>query len=442
MPNVCQNGYFWLTMATVKYLLRSKVNKQVPIYASISLSRNKTFREKTGLTCSPNDWSEKKSYPKQTNADLKFLNEKLKKLESYLFDQFNKAQANGVEIDKEFVVACINQCFQRKSEGVNDLFLIQVGEYIEKAPFKKVKNKSTIGLSENTIKNWKSFKRKVERFGQYRNKKIRLSEDALRLTNDYKDWAFDVEGYGESTVGKDLAFFRQIFEEAEKKGIEVSSKARLIESFSANKIDRHIITLSFDELEKIENTQLKRKALQNARQWLLIGCELGQRGGDLLEIDFNKIRVKSAHKLIDVFQKKTKKWVTIPITHRAETYLSEGIPEKISLTKFNELLKELLEEAGLNEMVTGKKIIVNPETKAKRSILGKYPKYELVTSHTCRRSFATNYYKKLPTPLIMDVTGHSKESTFLDYINKPRDKDHSAIQFLNYLELWNQKGEL
>ena len=45
------------------------------------------------------------------------------------------------------------------------------------------------------------------------------------------------------------------------------------------------------------------------------------------------------------------------------------------------------------------------------------PKYQLVSSHTARRSFATNAYKSgVPTIAIMKITGHTKESTFLKYI--------------------------
>lgn len=47
-----------------------------------------------------------------------------------------------------------------------------------------------------------------------------------------------------------------------------------------------------------------------------------------------------------------------------------------------------------------------------------YPKYELVTSHIGRHSFATNNYGKIPTSLLMNVTGHTTEPMFLEYIGK------------------------
>ena len=44
-------------------------------------------------------------------------------------------------------------------------------------------------------------------------------------------------------------------------------------------------------------------------------------------------------------------------------------------------------------------------------------KYERISSHTARRSFATNMYKRgYPIYYLMQIIGHKKESTFLNYI--------------------------
>ena len=61
-----------------------------------------------------------------------------------------------------------------------------------------------------------------------------------------------------------------------------------------------------------------------------------------------------------------------------------------------------------------KKTKLNTETNRKE--LGMFPKYDLIASHCFRRSFATNYYKKIPTPILINITGYSKESLFLTYI--------------------------
>ncbi len=63
---------------------------------------------------------------------------------------------------------------------------------------------------------------------------------------------------------------------------------------------------------------------------------------------------------------------------------------------------------------------------------GNFEKWELVSSHICRRSFATNHYGKLPTPVIMAVTGHSTERMFLTYIGKTaKDNAESLMAYWN-----------
>ena len=83
---------------------------------------------------------------------------------------------------------------------------------------------------------------------------------------------------------------------------------------------------------------------------------------------------------------------------------------------FNKYLKEICTISKIDKIVKGNKY----DDKIKRYISGEYPKYELVSSHICRRSFASNHYatELYPTPLLMNITAHSTEKMFLTYIGK------------------------
>jgi len=92
-------------------------------------------------------------------------------------------------------------------------------------------------------------------------------------------------------------------------------------------------------------------------------------------------------------------------------------PFSISNQDFNRFIKEACKIAGFDESV-----------KINRIVQGKnqefvYKKYELVTSHTGRRSFCTNMYEKgLDTMMIMSVSGHKSLDVFLHYIKTTREK--------------------
>ena len=96
-------------------------------------------------------------------------------------------------------------------------------------------------------------------------------------------------------------------------------------------------------------------------------------------------------------------------------------PRKISASNYNIYIKTVCKKAKLNEIVTGS--LKDPKTKKLK--VGKYEKWQLVSSHIGRRSYATNFYGKMPTHLLMVATGHTTEKALLVYIGKA-DTNHSA----------------
>jgi integrase len=140
--------------------------------------------------------------------------------------------------------------------------------------------------------------------------------------------------------------------------------------------------------------------------------------------------------LIDLVQKKTGKAVTVPVAskHLKEMVLND-LPYSISQQNLNEFIKKVCELSGIDQPIKGRVL----DAKTNRKVKGVFPKYDLITSHSFRRSFATNYYKKIATPVLMTITGHSKESMFLNYINQQEDKDENALLFLRYYEALNSK---
>lgn len=90
------------------------------------------------------------------------------------------------------------------------------------------------------------------------------------------------------------------------------------------------------------------------------------------------------------------------------------MPKKIGKNSFNKYLKELCRRAGINTIVKARQ----PRTATTESKLIEGQKWEFVSSHVCRRSFATNYYGKIPTSTLKAITGHATEEMFLRYIGK------------------------
>ena len=103
--------------------------------------------------------------------------------------------------------------------------------------------------------------------------------------------------------------------------------------------------------------------------------------------------------------------------------------EEIHRIFSHDFIKEVCRQVGINEKVKGSKYIevgMSKEGKIHRKVDGEFEKWELVSTHIGRRSFATNHYGKLPTPVLMSQTGHKTEKMFLKYIGKT-EKDNAQI---------------
>ena len=148
---------------------------------------------------------------------------------------------------------------------------------------------------------------------------------------------------------------------------------------------------------------------------------------NLLKLSPDNLRKAPIGLRIDNLQQKTKKAVTVGVADPLVIELLENeFPRRISQVVFNKQIKLLCKMARIDGLVSGFKN--NPKTRRKEIVNA--PKYEFVTSHIMRRSFASNYYGKIETPLLMNITGHSKESTFLTYIGTHQNKDALADLFM------------
>jgi integrase len=412
-------------MATIKFLLQSEsVNSN--IYVRYSLGRGKVFFRKTGLTIAFKDWSKDKGQALPKNNELKAINFKLDNLVFKIKNAYNTSISKGLDITTDWLQNEID-VFNNKTPVVEfDVFTNYIQKYIDETPY-KINQKKEVGLSAGRVANLKLFKNTIERYeaDNLKGKSILIKDINLKFVEAFKMYLYKKE-YSTNYVGKNIANLKTIVFDASKNDIATSTQIKNIKGLAEQKPPEQIIYLSEAEQETIKNTPLFRQSLLNARKWLLLGCLLGQRGGDLLNITADNIKDISGIKIIELKQQKTGKLVAIPLLPEALEIIESGLPYKISLVKFNKYLKEVCKYGGLTEQVTGRKKLTNNAPTIKKV----FQKWELCSSHICRRSFATNFYGKIPTPVLMNVTAHGTEKIFLSYIGKTTYEN--AYQMLEY----------
>lgn len=417
-------------MATVKFKLRSQANKRVSIYVFLSLGRENLIVLKTGFTINPKDWS-KNNLPTQNTPENKIIFSDLKKLEAYIFDQINIDLGKGVIIDSYWLETKIKECFNRVEKINSGLVLNHTQYIIDNAETRKVRGRNKLGLSKNRIKGYTTFKNLFKIYQTEIKKQVHFTDINKTFVDKFINWLVVTKQYSMNNSGKQIDNLKTICLDAQKMGIPTNDYVTQIQGFSEDNDERYIHTLSFVELEKIRTAEITKPYLLNARKWILIGCQIGQRQSDLMNITPDSIRYNNGFMYLDIVQQKTNKNVTIGIIEpTVKEILENDFPRKISSQKLNTYIKLVCKEAGIDEVVKGKKF----DSETNRKVLDFFPKYELITSHSFRRSFASNYYKKMPTPILINITGHSKESLFLTYINKREDKDENANLFMKFYE--------
>ncbi|MFH4968588.1 phage integrase SAM-like domain-containing protein [Gaetbulibacter sp. M240] len=422
-------------MATIKFLLQSK-SKNAPIYLRLSVNRDLVIKRKTGLFISPNNWSKNTGLPKQTSASNKNLSTDLLDLSNDIIKRLNHANTRGVLINGDWLENSIDLYFDRITEHKqSDLIIDAIQDIIDNAEVRK-NAKGGLGLSKSRINAYNSLKKIIEEYQGL--KQFKVKEVNVPFAKDFLRWLLKEKKYQKSYAIKKIADLKTVCYDAETNGVEVSPQLKKIDSTKPS--NENIIYLSPQELEKIEKANITNEALQNARKWLLLGCNIGQRGGDLLNLNENNFVTRNGLEVIELKQQKTGKNVTIPVLEKTKEILEDGLPYKISIQKFNEYIKKVCEVAEIDEMIKGAVIEVTKEGKGnkfKRKKEGIYPKYDLITSHICRRSFATNLYGVLSPALIMQITAHSTEKMLLNYIGK--DSLDYAQQIADFYILRAQK---
>ncbi len=399
-------------MATIKYELLGNAENS-PIYLRLSIKRGLTPRRKTGLYINPKNWSGGKkgtALPKQTISSNKNLTTDLLELKAYILKKYNEASANGIEINGNWLKHNIDVHFDRINENKqSELITDAIQSLIDNAEFRK-NAKGGLGLSKSRINAYTSLKNIIKEY--QKQKQFKVKEVNVKFAKDFLQYLLNIKNYQKSYALKKIADLKTVCYDAEIEGIEINPQLKKIDT--TRPTNENILYLNPKELEAIEKAELPTKALENARKWLLLGCNIGQRGGDLLNLNENNFVTRNGYEVIELKQQKTDKNVTIPVLETTKEILATGLPYKISIQKFNKYIKKVCELAELDEMTKGN---LFDEVK-KRKIEGVYPKHELISSHVCRRSFATNLYGNLPTTLIMQITAHSTEKMLLNYIGK------------------------
>lgn len=395
-------------MATINFIVRSENNPSA-IWLRLKDGRAVDVIAKTNLHIDPKQWNPEKQKPRSvTDATYKKMANDIDALRAELLKEYNNRQP-GTVINTLWLKNFINPVAQT---DIPSRLVDYIAYYIDE-------KRDTITSSSKTKFN--VVKHKLERYELYKKKHVYIIDVNKEFQKEFTKFCKDIN-YANNTIARDIRFIKTFCKSAKEAGLPTSNELEYL-SGTYEKVDN--IYLSFEELKNIKEAKLS-EAMDNARDWLIISCYTGQRVSDFLRFDKSMIRTQKSQgkevSVIEFTQKKTGKIMALPLHPEVTAILDKrggDFPPKISDQRYNENIKIVCDEAGINYPVPGsKQVEQGKKTKIYRKESGTYPKCELVASHIGRRSFATNFYGIIPTPLLMAATGHSTEAMFLKYIGK------------------------
>ncbi len=416
-------------MATVNFLYRSTKEKAY-LHLRLLYRFNDTdfvFGGNTKLEVTKDYWTKQHKQKRPKDIEISntqtVVNNKINLLANYILNSFNAESMNN--INKDWLILQIDNFYNPLKEDED--IPKDLTKYIEYYIDYRIHE-----LASTSIQKFKTIKNKMEKLQQERRKPILISEINDSFKNEFVTY-YKKNNYAQNTIQREFTFIKTFCRHARFLGLETSQQ---LDGLSIDKGKVEKIYLTFDELHKLESIEPKKlsESLNNAKDWLIISCYTGQRISDFLRFTANMIRIENGKSLIEFTQKKTNKLMTVPLHKKVLEILEKRngqFPYSISDQRYNEFIKRVCEIAEINQIVFGSvQKSTDKKSKVYRKEEGFYKKHELITSHIGRRSFATNFYGTIPTSLLINVTGHSTEVMFLNYIGKS-NKD-KAIELSNY----------
>jgi len=278
---------------------------------------------------------------------------------------------------------------------------------------------------QGTIIHYKQTLRILKEYCSFESKNISFEDINLNFYESFVSYLYSRE-YAENTIGGYIKNIKVFMNEAIERKLTNNTEFRS-RRFKKTQETTDKIYLNLEEVQKLYLLDLSgNKKLEKVRDLFIVACFTGLRFSDLTQITPNNFINNGS--LLKIKTEKTGEFVVIPLhktVHEIFRKYKNEIPNIISNQKMNDYLKEIAKIAGFNEKIS------NSITKGgiKKTVVSE--KWQLVTVHTARRSFATNMYLlDIPTISIMKITGHRTEKAFLLYIKFTQEEN--ANKLLNH----------
>jgi len=415
-------------MASFNLYLKDKNSEKITAIILVIRWSGNTLKYTTGKSVQPIYWNSEKQTVKAVKAveDQKVIAAKLDKVKETGQNAFNdlelelKREPTLKEL-KERIDLELDRSTIEKQVELN--FIDHFNRFILESENGSRLTATGKRFDKRSIQKYNTVRDTLENFG----KGYHLSFETIDQNFYSKFVSFlNKKKFSLNNVGKYIQVIKTFLLYATENGYNQNMYFQT-KAFKAHKVPGFSIYLNENEVTELYELELSAKPhLERVRDLFIVGCWTGLRFSDFTAIKPENIQGNFLH--IKTF--KTGEKVIIPIHHMVRTIMNKyagkyanSLPPAIANQKMNSYLKDIA------ELAKGLKIEVETEgIKGGLKVIGSRQKHELVTTHTARRSFATNVYKSgFPAISLMKITGHKTEKAFLLYIKVTPDENAERL---------------
>lgn len=404
-------------MATTFFLRTKRKKGYAPICVRVQSSVLKiNIRQSTNLTVAIQKWNLSRSSRNFKNflysPEGHVLFEKLEEIRLTI----DKKIKSGVSVTAEQVRQIVQEVVYREQINRQSMNLnTYIAMYQEQAEQGVRKTQKGTAFSPGTLKSIRLARKQFEVFQVKSGRVYDFNDIDYGFRTMFLSYLYGEKKYNVNTAAKCINTLVTILGAAEAEGYHNNMKC-LSRQFRAKRKDVDNIYLTKEELTAMMEADISHltKLHEVARDIFMVGVYTAQRVSDYNNIAPENIIVRpDGSTIIRVRQKKTGAWVSIPVKDELKQILKKYDYRLPHVTEqlINLYIKEVARVAGINEMVTVESTAGGLVTLQMR------PKYELVQSHTARRTGATlMYLAGMDVFNICMMTGHSSIAMLKKYI--------------------------
>ncbi|KAA9042045.1 site-specific integrase [Ginsengibacter hankyongi] len=417
----------------VHFRLKAKNKKgDCAIYLQFIYNRNRLFFS-FGQSVNFDDWNfNKERIKKKDKTTLEgkfFLNDLLERLQNLCLTSYHESMKDGIPNPAYIKTRLKNLINQNRTEAdpeKSDFFLL-ADRFIRGEIKNRGKDKSI-----SSLQNYHAVTKHLKNFQKATKYSITFENINLDFFYKYTTYLKDTLGLSPNTIAKDISIIKVFMGEAVDLRYTTNNEFRH-KKFSYSEIETDAVYVTEKELEILYKFDFsKTKRLENVRDLFVFGAWVGLRFSDFSNIMPENIIEIDSEYFIKIVTQKTKELVIIPchpiVLDIFEKYKHNPnkLPNTISNQKFNDYIKDVFKAAGFNE-------------KGRLANDINLELWQCVSSHTARRSFATNYYLQgFPVIDLMKITGHKTEKAFMKYIRI--SKLDAAKRLSSHMKkMWSEK---